>query len=154
MPDNRQYKVFKIEQGTVIDHIPSPRGLAVFRLLSKNKNSLISIGLNFDSKSVGKKDLIKFEGKALSKKETDKISLIAPEATINIIKDFKVIEKRLMDVPDEIHGILKCMNPNCITNVEKLESKFRVIEKKPVKVACHYCERNAIVVPDMVDKGE
>ena len=154
MPDRRQYKVFKIEQGTVIDHIPSPRGLAVFRLLSKNKTSLISIGLNFDSKRVGKKDLIKFEGKALSKKETDKISLIAPEATINIIKDSKVIEKRQMDIPGQIQGIIRCLNPNCITNLEKLETKFKVTEKKPVKVVCHYCERNAVVVPDMVDKAE
>ncbi len=154
MPDKRQYKVFKIEQGTVIDHIPSPRGLAVFRLLSKNNNSLISIGLNFDSKTVGKKDLIKFEGKAISKKETDKIALIAPEATINIIKDFEVIEKRQIDIPSDIHGILKCLNPNCITNIEKIETKFKVVEKKPVKVMCNYCERTAVVIPDMVDKGE
>jgi len=152
MPDNKQYKVFKIEQGTVIDHIPSPRGLAVFRLLSKNNNSLISIGLNFDSKRVGKKDLIKFEGKIISKKETDKIALIAPEATINIIKDFKVIEKRLIDIPSDIHGILKCLNPNCITNIEKIDTKFNVVEKKPVKVMCHYCERTAEVKPDMIAK--
>jgi len=152
MEDNRQYKVFKIENGTVIDHIRSPRGLAVFRLLSKNNNSLISIGLNFDSKSVGKKDLIKFEGKAISKKETDKIALIAPEATINIIKNYQVIEKRQIDVPEEIRGILKCLNPNCITNIEKVENRFTVVEKKPVKVMCHYCERTAEVKPDMIDK--
>jgi len=152
MSENRQYKVFRIEEGTVIDHIPSPKGLTVFKMLSKNDDSLISIGLNFDSKRVGKKDLIKFEGKIISKKETDKIALIAPEATINIIKDSKVIEKRNIDIPTEIHGLLKCQNPACITNAERIETNFRVVENKPVKVMCHYCERITEVKPEMITK--
>jgi len=152
MSDSRQYKVFRIEEGTVIDHIPSPKGLTVFKMLSKNNDSLISIGLNFDSSRVGKKDLIKFEGKEISKKETDKIALIAPEATINIIKDFKVVEKRHIDVPTEIHGLLKCLNPACITNAERIETNFKVVENKPVKVMCHYCERIAEVKSEMISK--
>ncbi|MBN1971521.1 MAG: aspartate carbamoyltransferase regulatory subunit [Candidatus Delongbacteria bacterium] len=152
MSDSRQYKVFKIEKGTVIDHIPSPKGLTVFKMLTKNPESLISIGLNFDSKQVGKKDLIKFEDKIISKKETDKISLIAPEATINIIEGGKVIEKRRIDIPSEITGFLKCINPSCITNIEKIETKFKIVQNKPVKAMCHYCEKIVEVKSDMIDK--
>ncbi len=152
MSDNRDYKVFRIEEGTVIDHIPSPKGLTVFDILGHKKEGIVSIGLNFESKQVGRKDLIKFENKVISKEETDKIALVAPEATINIIKNGKVVEKRPIDMPSEIKGFLKCMNPNCITNIEHVESTFFVVEKKPVKVMCKYCERVWEVKKDMITK--
>ncbi len=152
MSETRGYKVFKIEEGTVIDHIPSPKGLTVFAILGHKKEGIVSIGLNFESKQVGLKDLIKFENKVISKEETDKIALVAPEATINIIKNGKVVEKRPIDIPENIKGFLTCMNPNCITNVEHVESEFAVVEKRPVKVMCKYCERVWEVKRDMINK--
>lgn len=146
----KEYKVFKIQDGTVIDHIPSPNGLTVFKTLSKKPDGIVSIGLNFSSKHAEKKDIIKYENISLSKEETDKIALIAPNATINIIKDYKIIEKRKIDVPEEIKGLLKCQNPNCITNIEGLETNFKVIKGEQIQVLCHYCERTTEVKSDMI----
>lgn len=153
MNETRDYKVFKIEEGTVIDHIQSPNGLTVFSILGHKKEGIVSIGLNFESKRVGLKDLIKYENKVISKEETDKIALVAPEATINIIKNGKVVEKRPIDVPDRVKGFLKCMNPKCITNIEQIDTDFTVVEKKPVKVMCKYCERVVEVKRDMITKN-
>ena len=153
MSNNKQerpYKVFRIEKGTVIDHIPAPKGLLVLEVLGKKNDGIVSIGLNFDSKKVGKKDLIKFENKIIDKEDTDKIALIAPEATINIIENSEVVEKRSIDVPEEITGFLNCMNPNCIVNNEDLGSHFEVVEKSPVKLRCKYCERVWEVKYDMI----
>jgi len=151
--DNREFKVYKIEDGTVIDHIPSPKGMLVFKMLSCENEGIVSIGLNFDSKKGGKKDLLKYEKKFLCKEETDKIAVIAPEATINIIKDGEVLEKRYIEMPSEIKGILKCTNPNCITNHEKITTYFKVVDQKPVRVMCQYCERilevNANMIPNI-----
>ncbi len=153
MSEERSYRVFKISDGTVIDHIPSPKGLLVLDILGHKNEGIISIGLNFESEKSGKKDLIKFENKIIDKEETDKISLIAPRATINIIKNGKVVEKRAMDVPDHIDGFLKCMNPNCMTNNEKIPASFDIIDKDAVKVKCKYCERVWEVSPEMIEKG-
>lgn len=153
MTNRNSHKLFRIEEGIVIDHIPSPKGLTVFHALSKTPDGIVSIGLNFSSESVGTKDIIKYENIILDKKETDKIALIAPEATINIIKNSVVVEKRKIDVPKEINGLLKCQNPNCITNIEKLETSFKVVENKEVKVLCKYCERITEIKSDMIIKG-
>lgn len=152
MGADREYKVFRIENGTVIDHIPSPKGLLVLDILGYDNDGIVSIGLNFDSKRVGKKDLIKFENKIIDKDETDKIALVAPEATINIIKGGKVVEKRSIDMPEKINGFLKCMNPNCITNMEDVATKFKITSKAPVKVKCEYCERVWEVRSNMIEK--
>ncbi len=153
MGSERSYKVFKIEEGTVIDHIPSPKGLLVLDILGHKNEGIISIGLNFESERTGKKDLIKFENKIIDKEETDKIALIAPKATINIIKGGKVVEKRALDVPDSIKGFLRCMNPNCVTNREEIVTSFDVIDKETVKVKCEYCERVWEITSNMVGKG-
>lgn len=152
MNGDRSYRVFKIEEGTVIDHIPSPLGLLVLDILGQVSEGIISIGLNFDSRRTGKKDLIKYEHKVIKKEETDKIALVAPQATINIIKGGTVVEKRSIDVPDAIEGFLTCMNPNCITNLEKVKTSFDVVEKEKVKVKCRYCERVWEVKPNMIEK--
>lgn len=149
---DRSYKVFKIQEGTVIDHIPAPKGLLVLEILGKKNDGIVSIGLNFDSSKVGKKDLIKFENKIIDKEDTDKIALIAPEATINIIENSEVVEKRSIDVHERIQGFLKCMNPNCIVNKENLETKFNVVKKNPVKIKCEYCEREWEVKYEMIEE--
>ena len=147
-----QYKVFRIENGTVIDHIASPMALKIIDILGIKEKGIISIGINFDSRKTGKKDIIKFENVYLEKKDTDLIALFSPSASINIIKDRKVIEKRSIEMPQVINKILKCLNPTCVTNNYKdCDSKFNVekFDKTSTTVRCHYCEKEFVVVPEM-----
>ena len=97
--------------------------------------------MNVRSK-MGKKDIVKVENRELDKHEVDKIALIAPKATINIIRDYEVVKKHRVELPDEIVGIVKCSNPTCISNSrEPVKSRFRVISKDPPRIRCYYCER-------------
>ena len=136
--------VRKIRDGTVIDHIPAGRALDVLKILglSGKEGSTIAIVMNVPSKKLGRKDIVKVEGKFLEPKEVDEIALIAPTATINIVKDFRVLEKRRVQVPGEIKGLLRCPNPNCITNTkrEPIETRFKLVSIAPLKLKCYYCE--------------
>jgi aspartate carbamoyltransferase regulatory subunit len=136
--------VRKIRDGTVIDHIPAGRALDVLKILglSGKEGSTIAIVMNVPSKKLGRKDIVKVEGKFLEPKEVDEIALIAPTATINIVKDFRVLEKRRVQVPGEIKGLLRCPNPYCITNTkrEPIETKFKLVSITPLKLKCYYCE--------------
>jgi aspartate carbamoyltransferase regulatory subunit len=136
--------VRKIRDGTVIDHIPAGRALDVLKILglSGKEGSTIAIVMNVPSKKLGRKDIVKVEGKFLEPKEVDEIALIAPTATINIVKDFRVLEKRRVQVPGEIKGLLRCPNPNCVTNTkrEPIETKFKLVSIAPLKLKCYYCE--------------
>lgn len=136
----RRMVVTPIREGTVIDHIPSGRGILVFKMFSpKGRSALIS---NVESKKMGKKDIVKFEGVFLTREEYQKIALIAPNATINIIEDYKVKKKEKVVVPSFIEGILKCPNPKCITNNEpQAKAKFFVEKRDPLVLRCFYCER-------------
>ncbi|MCH8329655.1 MAG: aspartate carbamoyltransferase regulatory subunit [Nanoarchaeota archaeon] len=139
----KQLSVSAIKEGTVIDHIPSNATLKVVDILDlKGIRSIISIVTNLTSKKMGKKGIIKVGGKNLTKEEVDKIALIAPNATVNIIKDYDVKQKIKVTIPETINKIIKCSNPNCMTNNEKVTTKFYVLNKNPLKVRCHYCERN------------
>src|SRR3989338_7361392 len=139
----KELSISAIKDGTVIDHIP---GNAAFNLLHildiKGINGVISIATNLASKRIGKKGIIKISDKSLTKEEIDKIAVIAPDATVNIIKDYGVKEKIKVAIPHIIDKIIKCSNPNCITNNEEVTTKFYVLGKEPLKVKCHYCERN------------
>ena len=98
--------------------------------------------MNVPSKRIGRKDIVKIENKILKKDEVDEIALISPNATLNVIKDYKVVKKSKIELPDQLEGILKCPNPKCISNMnEPIIVKFKVEEKEPVKLRCHYCER-------------
>lgn len=136
--------VRKIRDGTVIDHIPAGRALDVLKILglSGKEGSTIAIVMNVPSKKLGRKDIVKVEGKFLEPKEVDEIALIAPTATINIVKDFRVLEKRRVQVPGEIKGLLRCPNPNCVTNTrrEPIETRFKLVSIAPLKLKCYYCE--------------
>ncbi len=139
----KELSVSAIKEGTVIDHIPSNETLKVVDILDlKGIRSIISIVTNLASKKMGKKGIIKVGGKNLTKEEVDKIALIAPNATVNIIKNYDVKEKIKVATPSTINKIIKCSNPNCVTNNEKVTTKFYVLNKNPLKVRCHYCERN------------
>ena len=142
MTETRARKVYAIERGTVIDHIPSPMALKVVEILGVKQEGILTVGLNFNSAKLGKKDIVKVENLKLTADTTDRLALIAPTATINIIEDGKVIEKRKIHVPREFKGMLRCPNPKCVTNVEGVTSHFvrEGPEDKP-EVRCHYCER-------------
>ncbi len=140
----KELKVQPIKDGTVIDHITPGNALKVLKilgLLEKQPDSIISIAMNVVGKR-GKKDIVKIENRELDPKEVDKIALIAPNATINIIRNYEVVEKRKVKVPDEIVGIVKCANPNCISNTkEPVQPKFIVKSRNPLKIKCYYCEK-------------
>ena len=131
-----------IKEGTVIDHISTSNTFKVAELLSlKSSEGVVTVGVNFGSRRLGKKGVIKISSRFLTKSEVDRIALVAPEADINIIRGYNVTEKFSVDIPDVIEGIIKCANPNCITNREKIATKFHVLGRSPLKVRCHYCER-------------
>ena len=137
----KSLKVKPIENGTVIDHISKGKALKVYKVLNIRDDQTITIAMNVPSKKNGKKDVLKIEGIELSKEDVNKISLISPNATINIIKDGVVVRKFKVEIPDTIEGILKCTNPNCITQIENIAGKFKVEEKEPLKIRCAYCEK-------------
>lgn len=139
-----ELRVKKIKDGTVIDHIKAGKGKKVLEILGVENgfSNVTALLMNVPSKRVKRKDIVKIENKALKKEEVDKIALIAPNASWNVIKNYKVVKKSRIELPDELEGILKCPNPKCITNMnEPVTSKFKVEEKEPVKLRCHYCER-------------
>jgi aspartate carbamoyltransferase regulatory subunit len=135
-------RVSKIKDGTVIDHITGGHALDVVKILgiAERRAGVVSIGMNVPSKSLGRKDIVKVEGRGLAASEVDKIALLAPRATINIIKDYKVVEKKRVKLPDYIKGIVKCGNPACVSNSnEPVESQFLVEKAEPLRLKCHYC---------------
>ncbi len=145
MSESSQLLVRRIKNGTVIDHIESPRALLVLNILNitGQEGNVITVALNVPSIKHGKKDIIKVENKFLEKKETDKLALIAPHATINIIKNYTLNEKRRIQLPDNIIGFFKCPNLRCITNTEEgLKSKIEIIDKKNIILKCQYCARS------------
>jgi len=138
----KELVVVAIEDGTVIDHIPPDKLFKVVSILHVDTlDSQITIGNNLKSGKMGKKGIIKITGKYYEPNVINKIALIAPNAKLNIIKDYKVIEKRNISLPDEIHGIIACLNPKCITNNEPIKTCFHVVDKDNITVKCHYCEQ-------------
>jgi len=135
--------VSKIKNGTVIDHIPAGRALDILSVLGINgkEGYRMAILMNVESKKLGKKDIIKIEGRMLSVEELNIISLVAPRATINIIEDFTIITKHRVETPNYIEGVLQCPNPTCITNkrAEPIKTRFKTISKDPIKLQCEYC---------------
>ncbi|MBK8805794.1 MAG: aspartate carbamoyltransferase regulatory subunit [Bacteroidales bacterium] len=143
MKEGKHFKVSAIKNGTVIDHIPSKTVFKVISILNLDKleDKMITFGSNFESKKLGSKGIIKISDKYFDREDIDKISLIAPQAKISIIKDYEVVHKEVVEIPDKIVGIVKCINPNCISNHEKIQSKFLVLSKEDVSLKCHYCEK-------------
>lgn len=137
--DLRAFKVFAIKNGTVIDHIPAGRAMILVKVLKLCKHDkVVSLGLNFKSKALKKKDLIKVEDKELTPEEISQVAILVPKATINIIRDYKVYKKFQPEMPEEIMKLIKCPNPKCITNNEAVITKFHPLDST---YKCHYCER-------------
>jgi len=135
-------RVSKIKDGTVIDHITSGHALDVAKILgiTGRRAGVVTIAMNVPSKRLGHKDMVKVEGRILAASEVDKIALLAPHATINIVKDYKVVEKQRVKLQDTIKGIVKCDNPACVSNSnEPVQTKFYVEKEEPLRLKCHYC---------------
>lgn len=142
METKKELVVSAIKDGTVIDHIPAKSLFKVISILELHKmETPITIGSNLESKKLGKKGIIKISDKFPNDNDLNKIALFAPEAKINIIRNYEVVEKKIVQLPDTIEGIVKCMNPKCITNFEEVKPKFTVIDKKNVALKCMYCEK-------------
>lgn len=134
--------VAAIENGTVIDHIPANKTSQVATLLklSKLKNP-VTIGYNYPSKKVGCKGIIKVSDKFFTDEEISRLSVVAPKVVLNIIKDYEVVEKKTVETPDEIRGIVKCNNPKCITNNEPMDTVFNIVDKAHGILKCRYCDK-------------
>lgn len=140
MSNDEELRVSKIKSGTVIDHVTGGAAMHVLSILGieSGGGETVSIVMNVPSDRLGKKDILKVEGRELSQAEVDVLSLIAPAATINIIRDFEVVEKRRVARPGEVVGVLSCPNPQCITTQdEPVETRFEVLEDG---VRCRYCD--------------
>ncbi len=135
--------VSAIKNGTVIDHIVSGQALRIIYLLNLQKSShQITIGLNLPSKSLGKKDLIKIENRVLTEAEANEIVIFAPVATINVIRNFKVVDKIKTHLPSVTYGVFACPNRLCITQTEPIKSCHYIHEQgKKIKLVCHFCEK-------------
>jgi len=139
---DKQLIVNAIKNGTVIDHIPAKNLFKVISILNLEQiDSQITFGTNLESKMLGSKAIIKIADKYFLDNEINKIALVAPQAKLNIIRDYEVIEKRVVEVPGSIIGIVKCVNPKCITNYENVTTKFVVVSKNEVALKCNYCEK-------------
>jgi len=140
--EKKEFKVSAIENGTVIDHIPAKNVFQVIKMLNlDNFDNQILFGTNLESKKYGTKGIIKVSNKFFKTEEINKIALVAPCATLIIIREYKIVEKKTVEIPDEVIKIVKCFNPNCVTNHEKVVTKFTVISKEELKLRCHYCEK-------------
>ncbi len=142
MKEPKQLSVSAIQNGTVIDHIPAKNLFKVIQILRLDRiEDQITFGTNLESKKLGHKAIIKISGKYFEDDDINRIALVAPDAKLNIIRDYEVVEKKVVEVPDTIVGIARCMNPKCITNFEPVTTRFRVVSKKNVALKCHYCEK-------------
>lgn len=142
MSEKKMLYVAKIKNGTVIDHITAGHAMNVAKILGigERSNTVVTIAMNVPSRNFGKKDMVKIEERELNPEEVDKIALLAPHATINIIRNYEVVEKKEVKLPKIVKGIIKCVNPACISNSnEPVQSMFYVENEESLRVKCHYC---------------
>mgnify|MGYP000555727411 FL=1 len=142
MNEKKELQVAALENGTVIDNIPSDKVFTVVSLLDlQNTDGNITIGNNFESKKLGKKGIIKVADRFFTDEEVSRLSVVAPNIKLNIIRHYEVVEKKQIVMPDELKGIVKCNNPKCITNNEPMQTWFHVVDKELGILKCHYCEK-------------
>lgn len=138
----KELQVAALENGTAIDHIPPSQLFKVAKMLGlENLDNTITIGNNFHSSKMGCKGVIKIADTFFAEDEINRIALIAPNVILNIIRDYEVVEKKTVMLPDELVGLVKCNNPKCITNNEPMLTRFDVIDKEIGTIKCRYCER-------------
>jgi len=141
-PAPQELNVSAIRNGTVIDHIRNEATFKVVEILNLTQEGrMVLIGVNLPSGRLGRKGLVKIENREVTPQEANKIALIAPEATLNIIKDYGVIEKRKVELPQLVEAFVRCINPTCVTNQQAVPSCFDVVDSSPPTLRCVYCER-------------
>lgn len=148
----QELKVQPIRNGTVIDHVAPGRAISVLRILGMPRpgwTSTITAAMNVPS-SRGRKDILKIEDRELDPTEVNKISLIAPNATINIVREYEVIRKEVVQLPEKVSGLVKCPNQNCVTNHEPIKSQFLVVARDPLRLRCGYCDRELSEVAEHI----
>ncbi len=142
MESKKEMVVSAIENGTVIDHIPTESVYQVIRILGLERyKDEVLIGNYLSSNKLGKKGIVKIKNKHFSVEEVSKISLVAPFASIIDIEDYKVVKKFKAEIPDHVENFVRCANPKCITNAEAVPTKFDIVDKENLKLRCHYCEK-------------
>ena len=140
--EKQALQVAALENGTVIDHIPSEKLFSVVALLGlKDMHNNITIGFNLRSKKLGTKGIIKVADRFFTDDEINRIAVVAPRVKLNIIRNYEVVEKREITLPDTLKGIVKCANPKCITNNEPMATVFHVINREQCLIRCHYCQK-------------
>ena len=150
----KEIKISPIKDGTVIDHINPGQAPIVLKILGIEAGTrmVVSLAMNVQSKKLGRKDIVKIEDRELNEKETNKIALIAPGATINIIRNYQVVKKEKVRLPGIIEEILKCQNPNCVSNDERepINSKFVLENRESVVLKCYYCGMEIEDIPEAI----
>ena len=138
--------VTAIENGTVIDHIPTEKTYEVASLLHLEQlTTPVTIGCNYRSKKIGRKGIIKVADKFFTDEEISRLSVVAPNVVLNVIRDYEVVEKKKVVTPDTLKGIVRCNNPKCITNNEPMNTIFHVIDKNSGIIKCHYCDKEQVI---------
>lgn len=136
----KELAVAALRSGTVIDHIPATVLFEVAKLLQlENSTCQLTIGNNLPSQSLGLKGIIKVADTTFPEAVMNRIALLAPEANVNVIENYEVVDKRRVELPDTLVNVVRCHNPKCITNNEPMSTRFIVIERNPVKIRCSYC---------------
>lgn len=135
--------VAALRKGTVIDHIPAGQGMKLIKLLKlASGGTCVTVGLNLESGRMGRKDLIKVDGRLLTEEEANHVAIYSPEATVNLIESYEVQRKFTVCLPERIEGLFQCPNSCCITRHEVLVSAFQVIEESPyINLKCEFCEK-------------
>ncbi len=140
MAGTKEIRLTPIANGTVLDHLPVGTALKIIEILKIEPKNAASVAINTESKRLGKKDLLMMENRFLSSQEIEKIGLIAKDATLNVIQNNHVSSKQIISIPKKVIEVLRCLNPNCITNKEEISTKF-FISENPLKAKCNYCEK-------------
>jgi aspartate carbamoyltransferase regulatory subunit len=140
--NKKERLVAAIENGTVIDHIPVEKTFQVVEILGLRKlTTPVTIGYNYPSKKIKSKGIIKVSDKFFTDDEINRLSVVAPNIMLSIINDYEVVEKKNVETPDVLRGIVKCNNPKCITNNEPMQTVFNVVDKDSGIIKCHYCDK-------------
>lgn len=142
MSDKTELEVSAIQNGTVIDHIPADVTFKIVQILDLyNHPGAITIGTNLESKTLGKKGIIKVADRFITDEEIGRLSVVAPYVTLNIIRNYAIVEKKYVQYPKQIIGVVKCSNPKCVTNHQPIPTKMEVFDMAKKSLKCVYCER-------------
>ncbi len=142
MSEKTELEVSAIKNGTVIDHIPAEVTFKIVQILNLYDHpSAITIGTNLESKTLGKKGIIKIADRFISDEEIGRLSVVAPNVTLNIIRDYQIVQKKYVQYPKQIIGVVRCSNPKCVTNHQPIPTKMEVFDHAQKSLRCVYCER-------------